>query len=195
MRADPGGGGGLVRAWLALPGSLGARQVPTPGRMSSTACGSNDVPAAAPPSGSWSPRSCAVPPLGVSRARPSLVPACGAALQDPAQVFADATEALAASVAKQQGKVAEAQTALVEAASESGSGAEKRREELATNLAQEQLLLGKQEAAAAAVAAGGAAAGVGQLLALAGDALAEALDKKLGATVTDPAIYRAHAAK
>ncbi|KAL4430549.1 hypothetical protein ABPG77_005789 [Micractinium sp. CCAP 211/92] len=115
--------------------------------------------------------------------------------QDPAQVFADASEALAASVAKQQGKVAEAQAALAEAASESGSGAEKRREELSTNLAQEQLLLGKQEAAAAAVAAGGAAAGVGQLLALAGDALAEALDKKLGATVTNPAIYRAHAAK
>lgn len=118
-----------------------------------------------------------------------------AALQDPAQVFADATDALAAAVAKQQGKVAEAQAALAEAAPDSGGGADKRREELATNLAQEELLLGKQEAAAAAVAAAGAAAGVGRLLELAGDALAEALDKKLGATVTDPAIYRAHAAK
>ena len=50
-------------------------------------------------------------------------------------------------------------------------------------------------AAAAALAAAGAAAPIAQQLEIAGDALAEALDKRLGATVTDPAIFRAHAAK
>lgn len=115
--------------------------------------------------------------------------------QDPAKVYADAIEALAAAVEKQSSKVREAQLALSEAGSESGGAAEKRSEELSTNVAQEYLLLGKQQAAAAAVAEAGPAAGVDKLLELAGDALAEALDKRLGATVTDPAIYRTHAAK
>ena len=115
--------------------------------------------------------------------------------QDAARVFADASEALAAAVDKQRRKVGEAEAALADAAAEAGSAGEKRREELSTNLAQEQLLLGKQEAAAAALAAAGQGAGVAALLQLAGDALAEALDRQLGATVTDPAIFRAHAAK
>lgn len=110
-------------------------------------------------------------------------------------MFADASAALAAAVDKQAGKVAEAEAVLAEAAADSSSAAEKRREELATNLAQEQMLLGKQQAAAAALAAAGAAAAVERQLEIAGDALAEALDKQLGATVTDPAIFRAHAAK
>ena len=116
-------------------------------------------------------------------------------LQDPAQVYADASAALAAAVDKQRGKVAEAEAALAEASADSGSVAEKRREELATNLAQEQMLLGKQLAAAAALEGAGAAAATERQLEIAGDALAEALDKQLGATVTDPAIFRAHAAK
>lgn len=115
--------------------------------------------------------------------------------QDSAQVYADASAALAAAVDKQRGKVAEAEAALAEAAADSGSVAEKRREELATNLAQEQMLLGKQLAAAAALEGAGAAAAIERQLEIAGDALAEALDKQLGATVTDPAIFRAHAAK
>lgn len=114
---------------------------------------------------------------------------------DAAAVFADATAALAAAVDKQRGKVAEAEALLAEAAAEAGSAGEKRREEFSTNLAQEQLLLSKQEASAAALAAAGAGAGVPALLEVASDALAEALDKKLGATVTDQAIFRAHAAK
>ncbi|PRW33977.1 Cysteinyl-tRNA synthetase isoform C [Chlorella sorokiniana] len=117
------------------------------------------------------------------------------AARDPAQVYADASAALAAAVDKQRGKVAEAEAALAEAAADSGSVAEKRREELATNLAQEQMLLGKQLSAAAALEAAGAAAAIERQLEIAGDALAEALDKQLGATVTDPAIFRAHAAK
>lgn len=112
-------------------------------------------------------------------------------------MFVDSQAALAAAVDKQQSKLAEAEAALAEAQSAdcSGGGAEKRREELATCVAQEQLLLSKQEAAAAAAAELGAAAGVQQLLDVAGDALAVQLDQRLGATVTDPAIYRAHAAK
>jgi hypothetical protein len=76
-----------------------------------------------------------------------------------------------------------------------GSGAERRAEELRTALAQEQLLLGKAEGALGVLRAAGAGAGAPALLALGADALAEALDRRLGATVTDPAIFRAHAAK
>ena len=36
---------------------------------------------------------------------------------------------------------------------------------------------------------------VDAIVAAAGDAMAEALDKEFGAAVTDPAVYRAHAAK
>ncbi len=57
------------------------------------------------------------------------------------------------------------------------------------------MLLGKQMAAAAALESAGAAAAIEKQLEIAGDALAEALDRQLGATVTDPAIFRAHAAK
>lgn len=114
---------------------------------------------------------------------------------DASAVAADAAAALAAAVDKQRSKAAEAEAALAEAAGEVCGSGERRREELSTNLAQERMLLGKQEAAAAALAAAGPAASVEQLLEIAGDALAEALDKQLGATVTDPAIFRAHAAK
>lgn len=140
-------------------------------------------------------------PIRVQRAserRPCLLPTAPPAAappQSPAQVFADASGALAAAVEKQRGKVAEAEAALAEAAGDSGGAAEKRREELATNLAQEQMLVGKAEAAAAALAAAGAGAPIAQQLEIAGDALAEALDRQLGATVTDPAIFRTHAAK
>jgi hypothetical protein len=115
--------------------------------------------------------------------------------QNAQQVFADASEALAAAVEKQQAKLMEAQAAAQQAAGEVGGGADKRREELANAVAEQQLLLSKQEKAAAELKAAGAAAGVPRLLAIAGDALAEALDRRLGATVTDPAIFRAHAAK
>ncbi|KAI3425944.1 hypothetical protein D9Q98_007914 [Chlorella vulgaris] len=129
--------------------------------------------------------------------RNHLLASYAAAATDSQQVFVDSQAALAAAVDKQQSKLAEAEAALAEAQSAdcSGGGAEKRREELATCVAQEQLLLSKQEAAAAAAAELGAAAGVQQLLDVAGDALAVQLDQRLGATVTDPAIYRAHAAK
>ena len=118
-----------------------------------------------------------------------------AATRDPAHVFADATVALAAAADKQRAKAADAAAALAEAAAEAGAAAYKRREELATNLAQEEMLAAKVEAAAAALAAAGPAAPIDVQLEVAGDALAEALDRKLGATVTDPAIFRAHAAK
>jgi cysteinyl-tRNA synthetase len=116
-------------------------------------------------------------------------------VQDPQRIFVDASAALAAAAEKQRGKVAAAEAALAQAGGEACAGAERRREELATNLAQEQLLAGKQEAAGAALAALGPGAAADELLAVAGDALAEALDRQLGASVTDPAIFRAHAAK
>lgn len=75
------------------------------------------------------------------------------------------------------------------------AGADRRLEELRTALAQEQLMLSKAEGALGALHAAGAAASAQELLGIGGDALAEALDKELGATVTDPAIFRAHAAK
>lgn len=125
--------------------------------------------------------------------------------QDAATVFSDVSEAVAAALAKQQAKAAEAEAALAaesgaagdgaSAAASRGGGEGRRREDLATNLAQELLLLGKAEAAAAAVAAAGTGAGAEKLLELGGDALAEALDKAEGGSVTDPAIFRAHAAK
>lgn len=139
--------------------------------------------------------------------RNHLLAAYRAAAQDSQQVFQDATAALAAAVDKQRGKVADAEAALADAAAEgtvplpcggstsSSAAVEKRREELGTKVGEEALLLGKQEAAAAALAAAGAGAGVQRLLEVAGDALAEQLDRQLGATVTDPAIYRAHAAR
>ena len=139
--------------------------------------------------------------------RNHLLAAYRAAAQDSQQVFQDATAALAAAVDKQRGKVGEAEAALAEAAAEgavplpcggstsSSAAVERRREELGTKVGEEALLLGKQEAAAAALAAAGAGAGVQRLLEVAGDALAEQLDRQLGATVTDPAIYRAHAAR
>jgi cysteinyl-tRNA synthetase len=68
-------------------------------------------------------------------------------------------------------------------------------EELASALAQEQLLLSKVEASAAQLAAAGPGAGAQALLALGGDELAVALDAQHGAEVTDPAIFRSHAAK
>lgn len=116
-------------------------------------------------------------------------------VQDPQRIFVDASAALAAAAEKQRGKVAAAEAALAQDGGEACAGAERRREELATNLAQEQLLAGKQEAAGAALAALGPGAAADELLAVAGDALAEALDRQLGASVTDPAIFRAHAAK
>jgi cysteinyl-tRNA synthetase len=41
----------------------------------------------------------------------------------------------------------------------------------------------------------GAADDIDKLLALVGDYVAEALDREQGAAVTDPAVFRAHAAK
>ncbi|GAB4823051.1 hypothetical protein N2152v2_010097 [Parachlorella kessleri] len=116
--------------------------------------------------------------------------------QDQRQIYDDITAAVQASLDRQHGKVAETEGAL--AAEEAVAGdkaAERRKEELRTALAQEQLLRSKAEAALGALRAAGPSAGAAALFELGSDALAEALDCKLGATVTDPAIFRAHAAK
>lgn len=130
-----------------------------------------------------------------------------AAAADPSTVFADVRAALLAALTKQGSKLAEAQEALAEeqeamlsvgAPTPTGNSAratERRREDLATNVAQEHLLLRKTEASLAELEAGGLAAGIEAILDLGADALAEALDKEQGATVTDPAIFRAHAAR
>ncbi len=61
--------------------------------------------------------------------------------------------------------------------------------------AQELLLLSKLRDCAAEVEAMGAGGGAEGLLGLGGDALAAALDMEEGHDVTDPGIYRAHAAR
>jgi cysteinyl-tRNA synthetase len=117
---------------------------------------------------------------------------------DAGRVAADAAAALAAARAAQAAKLAAAAAAAAEAGAEAAAGdagAARRREGLAEGEAAEALLLAQLDAAAAALDAAAAAADVPALLALAGDALAAHLDATRGAAVTDPEVFRAHAAR
>ena len=67
--------------------------------------------------------------------------------------------------------------------------------ELATQVAQEQLLLSQLESASAAVERAAPSGQADALYDAAGDALAAWLDGRLGSTVEDPSIFRAHAAR
>eukprot|EP00887_Chlorella_sp_A99_P008002 scaffold12.g8002.t1 len=138
--------------------------------------------------------------------RNHLLASYAAAAADPAAVHADVAAALAEAAARQAAKVAAAEAALAAeaeappapspgGAASGDKAAERRREELGTNLAQERLLAAKAAAAAGALAAGGPGAGIPAMLEVGADALAEKLDRELGASVTDPAIFRAHAAR
>lgn len=118
---------------------------------------------------------------------------------DVKKVAGDARAALAAAEGKQREKAAAAAAELAaakaEAAAAGGCGeAAKRRDGLADAAAQEDLLLSKAAAAVKDLDALGAGATVDAVLALGSDALAAALDADLKATVTDPSIFRAHAA-
>lgn len=114
-------------------------------------------------------------------------------------LLAYARAALATAQAKQTAKVEKAKTdaaAMAQEAATKGSGADKRKaDELSALVPQEELKL-KQTADAAAKLEGVAGAGdAAAVFDAAGDAIAAVLDADRGATVTDPAIYRAHAAK
>jgi cysteinyl-tRNA synthetase len=126
---------------------------------------------------------------------------------DAARVRADAAAALAAAEAAQRAKLAAAAAALAEAEVEIGAAAAgasgaaggaslaKRREGLAEAAAQEALLVRQAGEARAALAALPPAAPAADALAIAADALAAALDAAQGGGVTDPGVFRAHAAR
>lgn len=120
---------------------------------------------------------------------------------DASKVLADASAALAAAEAKQSAKAAAAAAELAQADGEVAAGGEcaaeaaKRRDGLADALAQEELLLSKASAAVKDLNALGAGATTDAILALASDALAVQLDSELKGTVTDPSIFRGHAAR
>lgn len=114
-----------------------------------------------------------------------------------ATVFEDAHKALAEAQEQQLCKAEAARAALSEAkldASRDTSLARKV-EDLASAVAEQELLLQKAETAVTTLNSAGPTATLEVLFAIASDALAEALDKKLRHTVTDPSIFRAHAAK
>lgn len=128
---------------------------------------------------------------------------------DIAVILADAKAALAAAEAKQRKKVEDAAQALAEVDAEANgssaiaasdvalsTAAVRRKEGLTEAAAQEDLLLSKIATSLADIhQIQPATADLQTILDLAGDALAAHLDQEKGSTVTDPGIFRAHAAR
>eukprot|EP00951_Prasinocladus_malaysianus_P028354 scaffold258012_cov40-Prasinocladus_malaysianus.AAC.1 len=100
---------------------------------------------------------------------------------------------------KQEGKVAEARQdadAMAAEAASKGSASDKRKaDELAALVPQEELKLKQIVESAAKLEEVAASHDVEEVFAVAGDHIAAVLDAERGTNVTDPAIYRAHAAK
>jgi len=115
------------------------------------------------------------------------------------KLYSYAKPALEAARSKQEAKVARAaQDAeeMARAAQASVAGADKRKaEELQALVPEEQLKLSQVEQALAEVEQAAATADAERVFRAAGDAIAASLDEEKGSSVTDPAIYRAHAAK
>ena len=117
------------------------------------------------------------------------------------KVLTDAKAALASAEAKQAEKTAAAVAELSQAdvmvakGGDSAPEAAKCRIGLADAAAQEELLLSKASAAVQQLESLGATPTTDAIIALASDALAVQLDSELKATVTDPSIFRGHAAK
>ncbi|GLC35821.1 hypothetical protein PLESTB_000497800 [Pleodorina starrii] len=127
--------------------------------------------------------------------------------KSPDEVKAYAARAIQAAISKQQGKVAELQDLVSKAEAElqavAGDDkkvafAQRKLSEL-EGAVRGEALKGKQAADALAALEAfqqtGGPDAIDALLALGGDYVAEALDKELGAAVTDPSVFRAHAAK
>jgi cysteinyl-tRNA synthetase len=125
---------------------------------------------------------------------------------DTNALLADATAALSAAEAKQRAKAekarSEADAAEAEAAAEGSATAAKRRDGFLEAAASEELLLAKTQGDVAKLRqlVSGAASkqqlpGQEDVLAVASDALAADLDAQHGTSVTDPAIFRGHAAR
>lgn len=122
----------------------------------------------------------------------------------PETVRADAAAALQSATNLQQEKLQAAHSALSQADAELSSAhgnpnqtasITRKRDDLASAAAEQELLSKKAVDAQAALAAAPPSASLDTLFSIASDALAESLDKQLGSTVTDPAIFRAHAAR
>ena len=126
---------------------------------------------------------------------------------DSTKVMGDAKAALAAAEEKQREKTTAAAADLTATDAEVAAGgpcaaeAAKRREGLADAAASEALLLSKASAAVKdletlqnSTTSTTSAPTVESILALASDALSVQLDSELKSTVTDPSIFRAHAA-
>ena len=117
---------------------------------------------------------------------------------DAARVLADARTALVAAEAKQREKTEAAHVELARAEREAAEGcaeAGRRKSDVAETAAQEDLLLSKATQAVKDLDALGPTPSTQSILALASDALSSQLDAELKSTVTDPSIFRLHAAK
>eukprot|EP00192_Tetraselmis_astigmatica_P007572 CAMPEP_0117672910 /NCGR_PEP_ID=MMETSP0804-20121206/14178_1 /TAXON_ID=1074897 /ORGANISM="Tetraselmis astigmatica, Strain CCMP880" /LENGTH=765 /DNA_ID=CAMNT_0005481587 /DNA_START=120 /DNA_END=2418 /DNA_ORIENTATION=- len=114
-------------------------------------------------------------------------------------LIAFARDSLEAAKAKQSAKVEEARKAAEEMAVSSaskGSASDKRKaDELQALVPQEELKLAQVAGSLDDLEKVSAAGSAETVLAAAGDAIAASLDAEKGSAVTDPAIYRAHAAK
>jgi cysteinyl-tRNA synthetase len=122
----------------------------------------------------------------------------------PETVRTDAAAALQIATDKQQEKLQAAHSALSQADAELSSAQgnpnqtasiTRKRDDLLSAAAEQELLFKKAVDAQAALDAAPPSASLDALFSIASDALAESLDTQLGATVTDPAIFRAHAAR
>eukprot|EP00873_Tetraselmis_striata_P043036 jgi/Tetstr1/463300/TSEL_008224.t1 len=114
-------------------------------------------------------------------------------------LLAFARSALATAASKQAAKVEAAKAdseAMSKEASVKGSSSDKRKaDELAALVPQEELKLKQASESAAKLEEVAGSGSADAVLEAAGDAIAAVLDAERGSTVTDPAIYRAHAAK
>ncbi|KAJ9527314.1 hypothetical protein QJQ45_025542 [Haematococcus lacustris] len=120
--------------------------------------------------------------------------------QNSAQVLAFATEAVSSAHAKQSAKVADVQLQVSAVDAELATAGERKelrakREELVAAVKGEAHKLSRTTEALAALAALPSQVSMDEVLDVAADWVAEALDKEQGSSVTDSSIFRAHAAK
>lgn len=111
---------------------------------------------------------------------------------DPVQVRAYADKALAVSISKQESKVKDVEDTVHQANGDTGA---RKRQELEDALRNETFKRDKLLKVQQELQALPANAAIKDILAVASDSIAEALDKEKGATVTDHSIYKAHSSK
>jgi len=115
---------------------------------------------------------------------------------DTAKVLSDTLQALTSAVTSQSSKLTQI-GAQVEACKAQG-GDNRKLQDLENAFAEQVMKSDKVNASLTtlqAMATPSAAVALDDILAIGGDVLAESLDAELGSTVSDPAIFRAHAAK